>query len=47
MNIVIAMSQSYVMLHNCINTGKIIKISMRELFHVILFSSNQATMKIF
>ena len=31
---------------NCINT-EIDKISVGELFHVILFSSNQATMKYF
>ena len=33
--------------NNCINTGKINKMSAGELFHVILFSSNQAATKIF
>ena len=45
MKIAIVMSQLCVMLRNCINTGKIDKISVGELFLVILFLSNQATMK--
>ena len=45
MKIAIAMSQLCVMLRNCINTGKIDKTSVGELFRVILFLSNQAIMK--